>query len=219
MEKPDPITDLDLLKADWNKALDQKTANFSDQPILSSIILQNMKQQTASAYQRLQRNLLLEVLFTLALLLGIIYATEAAGRHFSPVFWVVVGALSLGYHVYLYFKLKKDVPMLDSNLHDTLQTSIRDMGVMMRMYRLASWLMAIVIFFACMFGNIFTFNQFFSELNTSFTDAKLYYLVAQTVIAALAAFGAYVATRWYVYKVYGQHYEALLQYRDELNTL
>jgi hypothetical protein len=219
MEKPDPITDLDLLKADWNKALDQKTASFSDQPILSSIILQNMKQQTASAYQRLQRNLLLEVLFTLVLLLGIIYATEAAGRHFSPVFWVVVGALSLGYHVYLYFKLKKDVPMLDSNLRDTLQTSIRDMSVMMRMYRLASWLMAIVIFFACMFGNIFTFNQFLSGLNTSFTDAKLYYILAQTVIAALAAFGAYVATRWYVYKVYGQHYEALLQYRNELNTL
>lgn len=220
MESPEQIPGFDALQAQWRQSLEQQSgaADLADPAFLSTITRQKMQQQTSETLRRLQRNLLADVLAALALTAAGYFFQGYFGRHLPGIFWLGLAVFSVGYHVNLFFKLKKQEPAPDANLLDGLQLRISALEKLLGMYRRTGRLLAVLLFGALIYRALRS-EGVLDEGPVALDRMQYLWLFVQTGIALLAAVGLEFCMKWYVDKLYGRHCRALVECRRELQEV
>ena len=196
MENKQENDDLRDLKAIWNADFQKKTIEqpFIQQQNLSTI----MKQQTSSV-QRIRRNLLIEILTTIPMMVGIYWIAAYKEMHFHPAVWAALIVLTFGYHVYLYFNLNKKEQAQEKNVLTSVHATVSELRGFMRMYEVTAWVLAAIML----------------AVVTGLTMLVSHWAVG-LLLGSFTALGAFTAVKWYVNKLYGQHYAQLQACEKEL---
>lgn len=217
MEHPDKVPDFEALQAQWRQSLEQQSgaADYANPAFLTTLTHQKMQQQTSETLRRLQRNLLADVLAALALVAAGYFFQGYFGRHLPGLFWLGLAIFSVGYHVYLYVKFKKQEPAADANLLEGLQAHIAALQKLLDMYRRTGRVFAVVLFGALVYRALRTEGVLESGW-VSLDRMQYIWLFVQAGIALLAAVGLEFCMKWYADQLYGRHCRALAECRQAL---
>jgi hypothetical protein len=184
----------DDLKGLWQSNMETNAAHdpsFNNQKIL--IIMQ---EKTSAAVQKLRRNLLIEILTSIPLLIGGYFLVEARGIHLPLLFWMGVLLMTIGYHVYLYWKLQNET-VSTASVSETIQKQHAVLQRFMKMYDI--W--AIVGGIALSAASGWFFYVHFKE------DVLIFAILLAFSLST--GYGFYVLFRGYVQRLYGQYYAVL----------
>jgi hypothetical protein len=195
--------DLDGLKDLWKGAMLAQTESesFTD----NQKILFAMQQKTTAAAKAIQRNLLLEILVTIPMIVAIYIGSCYLPYTISPLLWVAFILVTLGYHVYLYWKLKNQQPDTETLLV-SVEKQVGEIRGFMKMYQILEISLAAI--------SVIAVFLMWHDL----TKGSFWLLPGYIMIAVLAAIGSFVSVRWYANKLYGKHYTALLQTYQTLKS-
>lgn len=196
MENKQENDDLRDLKAIWSADFQKKTI---EQPIIQQQNLSTIMKQQTSSVQRIRRNLLIEILVTIPMMGGLYWAAAYRGLHLHPAAWAALIVLTFGYHVYLYFNLNKREQAQENNVLTSVHATVSELRGFMQMYNIAAWSFALIILVA-----------------TAWMVSLIRHWSIGILVGTLAALGTWVAVKWYVNKLYGQHYEQLQACEKEL---
>jgi hypothetical protein len=187
--------DLDGLKKLWNDDMDlqSETQSFSNNQILTIML-----QKTTSAVRSVQRNIIIEILLAIPIIIGGYFICIALGRPFPIPAWIALFILTCGYHVYLYWQLTK-LPPNENTLISTVEKQLKEVKNIVKIYDYSAIIIGIVFF---VIGILHVYP---------FTQKSLLLLAPQVFFSFFSGLGAFFATRWYSDKLYGQHYSTLLQ--------
>lgn len=184
---------LDRLKTLWNKDMERRSA---DPELLDpSQLLQHMQQQVQNTLQGLRRNLAIEIVSSLAILAALYLLMEYLGRHFSPLLWAGIVLITVGYHSWLYFRLSRNQPVLDSDLKSSIDQTLRQLKPIVDMGRWGGWVLAVLL----VFGGI----------NLALKQTRQAEAVLVGLLMAFAAAGAVFAVKYYIERLYGRHFKRL----------
>lgn len=182
------------LKSLWQNNLENNVAN--DNTFNNHKILTIMQEKTSSAVQEIRRNLMIEVLITIPMLIGSYFLFEARGLHFPILFWVGLIIMTFGYHVYLYLKLQKEaVPI--ATVHETIKVQLTNIQRLIKMYDLLAIVGGIVF---CLISAVY-FYAFYNK------DVVLWSVLM--ILSLSSGYGFYAFVHWYIKKFYGQYYSIL----------
>jgi predicted small integral membrane protein len=191
---PNNPLDLDDLKSLWQNQLEDNAANdpfFNNQKILEI-----MQEKSTAAVKLIRRNILIEILITIPLIIGAYFLLEARNIHLSLVAWIGIIVLTFGYHAFLLWKLQHQAVPTES-VNTTIKKQHADISGFIRMYDLV----------AVIGGLTFCFASGFLSYNNDRADL---FILSVTAIGSLSSgYGCYIFVRWYIRKLYGQHYAIL----------
>ena len=192
--------DLDGLKDLWKGAMlaQTETEYFNNQEILFA-----MQQKTTAAAKAFQRNLLIEILVTIPMVVAAYIGSLYLPFTISPLLWVAFIIITFGYHVYLYWKLQNQQPDTETLLV-SIEKQVSEMRGFIKMYKS----MEIVFAVTCPLAILILAH---ARMNTNYGV-----LLVAVLLAIFGGIGAVVSLRWYVNKLYGQHYNTLLQTYETL---
>jgi hypothetical protein len=195
--------DLDGLKDLWKGAM---LAQTETEPFTNhQKILFAMQQKTTAAAKAIQRNLLIEILVTIPMVIAAYIGSHYLPYKIPAFAWVALIIGTFGYHLYLYWKLKNQQPNTETLLV-SVEKQVGEMRGFMQMYRILEILLAIV----CMIAVFAMWH--------GLTKATFWLLPGYTMVGVFAAIGGFVSVRWYATKLYGQHYTTLLQTYETLKS-
>lgn len=195
MENTEENLDLNRLKEQWKNGFAHPAADPGHLPI-RHLIQQNMHLQSSSAVKRLRRNLLIEILATIPMMVAIYVLLDRLGRHLPVLIWIVLLALTFGYHVFLYWKLSRNAPTMEENLAETLKTQVKEVGQFVRMYTVLSYVFGVFLFAVAV-------------LNAYLHSPNYATMAINAMLGVFAGLGAFMSVKWYSTQLYGQHYETL----------
>jgi hypothetical protein len=182
------------LKGLWQSSLDSQAIN--DPSFDNHKILTIMQEKTSSAVQKIRRNLMIDILVTIPLIIGGYFLFEKRGIHFPILFWVGLILFSISYHVYLYWKLQKQAVSI-ANVHETINEQRAKLLGFIKMYDIFAIVGGIVFCLAS--GSFFHANY----------HKDTFILIPLMLFSLSAGYGFYTFTRWYAQKIYGQYYSIL----------
>jgi cation transport ATPase len=194
MENKKDNLDFDDLKGLWQSSLESDAAN---DPIFNHLkILTIMQEKTSAAVQKIRRNLMIEVLTTIPVLIGAYFFLESRGVHLPIFLWIGIVFITIGYQVYLYWKLQKEaVPM--ASVSENINTQHANLQHFMKMYKVGAILGGIV--FCAASGRFF--YDYYSKDGLIFPILML--------LSLSSGYGFYAFTHWYTQKLYGQYFSTL----------
>ncbi|MEY4904848.1 MAG: hypothetical protein RLZZ292_2663 [Bacteroidota bacterium] len=187
--------DLDGLKQLWKADMETQSET---QSLTHHQLLTIMLQKTTSAVQAVQRNLLIEILVTIPLFIGGYFTTAAIGRPFPISTWLALFVAACSYHVYLYWKLTK-LPPNEAMLSITVEKQVQELKGLIKMYQYLAILVGLIFFFVGVSHVYFLIQN------------NILLLIPQVFFSLFSGLGAFFVTRWYIDKLYGQHYTTLLE--------
>jgi hypothetical protein len=194
MENKKDNLDFDDLKGLWQSSLESDATN---DPIFNNHkILTIMQEKTSAAVQKIRRNLMIEILITIPVVIGAYFYLEARGVHLPILFWIGLPLFCFGYQTYLYWKLQKEaVPM--ASVNETIKTQHANLQGFMRMYDIAAVLGGIVF---CVASGRFFYDYYHKDVLI---------LPILMLLSLSSGYGFYAFCRWYVQKLYRQYYTTL----------
>ena len=182
------------LKSLWQNNLENNIAN--DNTFNNHKILTIMQEKTSSAVQKIRRNLMIEILITIPMLIGSYFLFEARGLHFPILFWVGLIIMTFGYHVYLYWKLQKEAVSI-TTVHETIKKQLANLQRFIKMYDIVAIVGGIVF---CLVSSMF----FYAHYNN---DVVMFSVLM--LLSLSCGYGFYAFVHWYIQKLYGQYYSLL----------
>lgn len=184
----------DDLKGLWQSNLDSKA--MSDPSFDNHKILTIMQEKTSSAVKKIRRNMMIDVLITIPLIVGGYFLFESRGIHLPIIFWFGLILFSISYHVYLYWKLQKQAVSI-GNVSETIKAQHDNLEGFIKMYDIAAVVGGIVFCLASV-------KFFYANYN------KDVLIVVISMLFSLASgFGIYAFVHWYFQKIYGQYYSII----------
>jgi hypothetical protein len=180
-----------------------------------------MQQKITVAANAIQRNLLLEILVRIPLMIGVYIICLYANYHLGTSFWAAMFLVPLMGHLHLFFylryqdsenethliRLEKPLKKIydicyryaNETLMLKLEKQLKEIYHFISMYRLMDFV-------------VFSFFSALSIVGTWQTLAKdnFYILSAFIIIAICTAIGSFLIIRWYAGKRYGRHYNTIL---------
>jgi cation transport ATPase len=185
---------IDDLKSLWQSQSEQEAAQ--DLSFNNHKILNIMQEKTNAAVQRIRKNLLIEVVLTIPLMIGMYFLFQAKDIRLPSIFWIGLTVLTFGYHVYLLWKLPKN-ELNTTSISETINHQYRRIKGLIRIYNLMAIVGGLVFFAAS--GLVF-YNQY--QNSTVMLPVLL-------IISLSSGYGFYAFVRWYNQKVYGQYLTVL----------
>ena len=182
------------LKSLWQNNLENNVAN--DNTFNNHKILTIMQEKTSSAVQKIRRNLMIEILITIPMLIGFYFLFEARGLHFPILFWVGLIIMTFSYHVYLYWKLQKEAVSI-TTVHETIKKQLVNLQRFIKMYDIVAIVGGIVF---CLVSSMF----FYAHYNN---DVVMFSVLM--LLSLSCGYGFYAFVHWYIQKLYGQYYSLL----------
>jgi hypothetical protein len=194
MENKKNDLDFDDLKGLWQSSLESDAVN--DPAFNHHKILTIMQEKTSTAVQKIRRNLMIEILVTIPVIIGAYFYIEARGIHLPIFFWVGLLFLCLGYQVYLYWKLQKEV-VPTASVNETIKTQLANLQGFIKMYDVGAILGGIVF---CVASGRFFYDYYHK-------DSLI--LPVLMLLSLSSGYGFYAFVRWYVQRLYGQYFATL----------
>ena len=195
--------DFDALKDLWQNNLEghvNDTNFISNQQILTI-----MKEKTSSAVQKVRRNLLIEVLTTIPVVVIGYYFFKSRNVELPNWASVLFLFITFAYHIYLYWKLRNATAPIDTVL-ETIKKQKDEIGRFVKMYNQLAIVGAIFFLVA----NTLVFYRFYKD------D---YMLIGISFLLSLCSgLGFFVFMRWYTAKLYGQYHATLVQSYEALRN-
>ncbi len=186
--------DFNDLKSLWQSSLENSVA--SDNTFDNHKILTIMQEKISSAVKKIRRNLLIEILTTIPLLIGGYFISEARGLHLPIFYWVGIILITIGYHVYLYWKLQKETVSI-TTVSETIKKQHANLHRFIKMYDILAIVGGIVF---CLVSSLFFYAHYKDDV-VMFTLLML--------LSLSSGYGFYAFVHWYIQKLYGQHYSLL----------
>lgn len=195
--------DLDALKDLWQNNLEghvNDTNFISNQQILTI-----MKEKTSSAVQKVRRNLLIEVLTTIPVVVIGYYFFKSRNVEIPNWASILFLFVTFAYHIYLYWKLSNKVAPTDTVL-ETIKKQMDEIGRFIKMYD------QIAIFGGIFFltANTLVFYRFYKG------DYVL--MCVSFLLSLCSGLGFFVFVRWYTAKLYGKYHTTLVQSYEALRN-
>ena len=184
----------DDLKGLWQSNLDRKAMN--DSSFDNHKILTIMQEKTSSAVKKIRHNMIIDVLITIPFAVGGYFLFESRSIHLPIIFWFGLILFSISYHLYLYWKLQKQVVSIE-NVNETIKTQHANLIGFIKMYDIAAVVGGIVF---CLTSVKFFYINCNKDILT---------LTILIFFSLASGFGIYAFVHWYVKKIYGQYYSIL----------
>ncbi len=188
----------DDLRAMWKNDLERDWAisPMRNDEYLNQRIM-NIKQQSNRASSALLRKIMLEVLLTLALMIGFMIYMKQPGKPINWLFWSLLSVVVFSGHVFYYFKMKNLQNVHENDFKTALAQQAKSAQSFLHLYESS---MKILLFIAFLLGLARIWGSGF----------HLYYRIALIVVAAAAAFGFYGWVKAFLARFYGKHVQSLL---------
>lgn len=186
------------------------------EPKKESEIALMLQGKSHSIISKLKRNVWVELIFTIAcsIALGVYTVTLEAGA----LMWTIISLLIL-FAAYLFYYVKKLMLLgrfdaSDGNMKNSLEGLYRKLNVYISFYRKS---------YAVLYPVYFFLGVFFGALETGLDGFLNRMRDPKTVVLLVALTGAFfvftfIATNFYLRKLYGNHLTKLKELLDELHS-
>ena len=183
-------------------------------PKKESEIALMLQGKSNSIISKLKRNVWVELIFTIAcsIALGVYTFTLEAGA----IMWTIISLLVL-FAAYLFYYVKKLMLLgrfdaSDGNMKSSLENLYKKLSVYISFYRKS---------YAVLYPVYFFLGIFFGALDTGFEGFLTRMKDPKTVVLLVAVTGSFfvftfIATNFYLRKLYGNHLAKLRELLDEL---
>ena len=198
--------ELDELRRRWQQAAAAEAPAASD----AALSLQLLERGSRSAVAKLRRNAVMELSFTVVLLLlsggALIYLKEAQSQ--AMMIWLIILCLGsiISYHRHL-LRGVRSLPDADAPVREQLTQQLNDVRKTMRgSYQSALWTLPVSFGIPLCFG----LNRLLSNYSGKLFWMQLGILLLSTIgIGFFAYFGMRAFGRQYLQTLYGQHLDQL----------
>ncbi len=189
----------DDLRAIWKKDLERAWAASplrTDEHLNQRIM--NIQQQSNRASSAFLLKIMLEVLFTLALMIGFMIYMKQPGKPINWLFWSLLSVVAFSGHVFYYFKMKNMQHVHENDLKTALEQQAKSAQSFLQLYDNSVKILLFILFLvgvARIWGSDF-------HLNTR---------ISLSIIAVAAAFGFYGWVNVFLERYYGRHVQSFLE--------
>lgn len=203
--------ELDELKYLWQNALDPEERQAAIEP---AEIRRMLRSRSMSALGKINRNIWLET--GLVIIFGLIggwYVFSQPAPHELEI--GLLGGYIVGSLIFYYFKYRSlnRKTLQEGNLRESLAYTVQSLGQFMRVYY---YVFVPLIPLMSGVGMLYGFKEGAQSNGESLETIPLQVWGVLIVVMVIYMAIGYFATRWYVNRLYGRHYQELSICLDEL---